>query len=132
MKKFISTLLLTTLLSTSFLSAQEHYDEDFSPKVEKILFDLERVGDDDKLYIDEDEMKSGDEAFYVHLGNNVWIYTNSVNKDQKGLFIYRASIARNIERNMSGFEKKWKCPYCFNFWPMGQACGNKDCPSKYR
>jgi len=133
MKRFIMGLLACTMLATSTLTALVGYDEDFSPNVSKMLVDLEKYGDEDKMYIDEEEMKSNEDAFHIHLGGNVWIQTNSVNKDKKGLYTYRAAIARSMNGGkIAAYEKKWKCPYCYSYWPIGQPCGNKDCPSKYK
>ena len=133
MKKLIISILSLTVFFTSTLSAMVGYDECYSPKVESMLMDLEKFGDTDKFYLDEEEMKSSDDAFYIHLGNNVWIHTNSINKDKKGLYTYRASIARSmVQGKMAAYEKKWKCPYCYSYWPIGTPCQNKDCPSKYK
>lgn len=133
MKKLVLGLLAYTMLSTVSLIAMIGYDECYSRKVENMLADLDKFGDSDKFYLDEDEMQSSEDAFYIHLGNNVWIQTNSVNKDKKGLYTYRAAIARTmINGNAASYEKKWKCPYCYNYWPVGKSCQNKDCPSKYR
>ncbi len=133
MKRLMMTFLTATMLATSCLSAIVGYDEDFSPNVSKMLVDLEKYGDEDKVYIDEEEMKSNEDAFYIHLGNNVWVHTNSVNKDKRGTYTYRASIARSmIQGKMASYEKKWKCPYCYSYWPIGTPCQNKDCPSKYK
>lgn len=130
MKKLIMTILACGMLASSGAHAMFGYNEDFSPDVERMMTTLEKYGDSDKMYIDEDEMKSQDDAFYVHLGNNSWISTSSVSKDASGLFTYRACITKSI--NQKAYEKKWKCPYCFKMWPEGQPCGNAACPSKYR
>lgn len=132
MKRLMMTFMTSTMLATSCLNAIVGYDENFSPNVNKMLVDLEKYGDEDKVYIDEEEMKSNEDAFYIHLGHNVWVHTNSVNKDKRGTFTYKASIARSmINGKTASYEKKWKCPYCFNYWPIGTPCQNKDCPSKY-
>ncbi len=90
----------------------------------------------DKMYIDADSFKAntqGDE-FYIHVGNNVWLVTHSINRDATGMFAYEA----NLSKSLAGpgykmeYERKWKCPYCYNYWPIGKPCGNPDCPSKYR
>jgi hypothetical protein len=130
MRRFIMGFLASTMLFTSCLSAMVGYDEYFSPNVNKILVDLEKYGDEDKLYIDEEEMKSSPDAFYIHLGNNLWVHTNAVNKDTRGTYTYRASIARSMVT--AGYEKTWRCPYCYHYWPVGTPCQNKDCPSKYK
>lgn len=57
------------------------------------------------------------ERIYTHIGYNVWTEENIIDKDSPGLYVY---------------EKCWKCPYCFRFWPIGVACQNPDCPSKYK
>jgi hypothetical protein len=85
----------------------------------------------EKIYIDEEELKQGQDAFYIHLGENVWIHTNCVHRDGTGLFAYEFSLARSLNGNQCTYEKKWKCPYCYNYWPIGTPCQNKDCPSKY-
>jgi len=90
----------------------------------------------DKMYIDVDSFKAntkGDE-FYIHVGNNVWLVTHSIHRDASGVFAYE----ENLSKTLGGpgykceYEKKWKCPYCYNYWPIGTACQNKDCPSKYK
>ena len=89
----------------------------------------------DKLYIDADSFKSntkGDE-FYVHVGNNVWLVTHTINRDASGMFAYESSLSKSMTGGMKmEYERKWKCPYCYCYWPIGQSCGNKDCPSKYK
>lgn len=89
----------------------------------------------DKVYIDEDELKHGQDAFYVHMGHNVWIHTDCVHRDERGLFTYECNISRSA-KGLPGFEcayeKRWKCPYCYNYWPIGTPCQNSECPSKYK
>ena len=90
----------------------------------------------DRVYMDADAFKAntkGDE-FYIHTGNNVWLVTHSIHRDSKGLFAYESNLSRALD--MPGYkmeyERKWKCPYCYNYWPIGKPCGNPDCPSKYK
>lgn len=96
------------------------------------------VNVDEKFYIDEDEFRTRGElgdAFHIHIGNNVWLCTNTVHRDSTGLFTYECNIARSMQSGAPykmAYEKKWKCPYCYNYWPIGSPCGNKDCPSKYK
>lgn len=88
--------------------------------------------DDSKVYIDEEEMKSTYDAYYIHLGNNVWMQTNTVHRDSTGVYTYQGCIAKSMTNAKSvGYEKKWRCPYCYNYWPIGTKCQNGDCPSKY-
>ncbi len=85
---------------------------------------------EDKVYIDADSFKAdakGNE-FYVHTGNNIWLVTHTIHRDATGLFAYESNLIRT---NME-YEKKWRCPYCYMYWPIGKQCGNKDCPSKYK
>lgn len=90
----------------------------------------------EKMYIDDDEFTSKTEgdAFHIHIGNNVWLVTNTVHRDSTGLFAYECNLSRSL--NTKGismeYEKKWKCPYCYNYWPIGKPCGNANCPSKYK
>ncbi len=89
---------------------------------------------DEKMYIDDEEFVAhpNRDAFYIHTGNNVWLVTNVVYRDDTGLFTYQC----NIHSIGNGFkmehEKKWKCPYCYQYWPIGKPCANKDCPSKFK
>jgi len=87
----------------------------------------------EKMHIDMDEFKIEDmgDNFYIHVGENVWLITNSVHKDSTGLFTYECNLKRSTDYKFE-YEKKWKCPYCYRYWPLGKSCGNPDCPSKYK
>ena len=89
-----------------------------------------------KIYIDEDTFKAntkGDE-FYIHVGNNVWLVTHSIHRDHTGMFTYEENLAKSVGdlNDKYEYEKKWKCPYCDRYWPIGKPCNNQDCPSKYK
>lgn len=84
----------------------------------------------DRMYIDEKEMSADFDSFHLHIGENIWLNTNTVHRDSTGLFSYECDIIKS-DPSLE-YEKKWKCPYCFNYWPIGKACQNKDCPSKYK
>lgn len=85
---------------------------------------------DNKIYIDEEELKSSQDAFYIHLGNNVWLETNTLHRDGTGLYTFNTSITSSNSPRTE-YVKKWRCPYCHHYWPIGQKCQNSDCPSKY-
>jgi|SRR6185312_9361849 len=82
----------------------------------------------ERIYIDDEEFsaKSTSDYFDVHLGANLWIETNTIYRDGTGMY------AQIDAANLAAYEKKWKCPYCYNLYPVGKACDNKDCPSKYK
>lgn len=88
--------------------------------------------DNGKIYIAENDFSSDGDSFHVHIGGNQWLVTNTVHRDETGLYTYEASVkkSKNGKNNNSGYERKWKCPYCFSMWPMDSACQNSDCPSK--
>lgn len=86
----------------------------------------------EKMYIDDDEFSVKGDAFHIHVGNNVWLVTNTVHRDQTGLFTYECNINRSMNGIKMEYEKKWKCPYCYNYWPIGKPCQNRDCPSRYK
>lgn len=91
------------------------------------------IGASDKVYIDEDEFKSGEDAFYIHTGHNIWIHTNCVHRDETGMYTYECNLSRSLTQGPNcAYEKKWRCPYCHTYWPVGKACQNADCPSKYK
>lgn len=87
-----------------------------------------------KMYIDSKELDTEHDSFHIHLGHNVWIETNRVNRDRTGLFTFENDILRSPNRNCRDFEaqKTWKCPYCYHYWPLGTPCQNPDCPSRYK
>jgi len=81
----------------------------------------------ERMYIDEEELDMTGDCFHIHVGNNEWIQTKSIHRDQRGLYTYESSI----KGQEAGYEKHWKCPYCYAHWPMHTKCQNPDCPSKY-
>lgn len=84
----------------------------------------------EKFYIDNDELEVTQNAFHIHMGNNIWIETNAIHGDDSGIFTFENSILCSL--NSDEYEKKWKCPYCYRYWPIGTACQNAACPSKYK
>lgn len=113
--KRMSVLCLLSLCTVSTLSA----------------FDLDLP---EKMYIDEDDFSTKGDAFHIHIGHNVWLVTSTVHRDKTGLFTYECNVNRSLGINghQMAYEKQWKCPYCYSYWPIGKPCGNKDCPSKYK
>ncbi len=87
-----------------------------------------------KRYIDGDDFSANalGDSFHIHVGNNIWLTTNTIHRDSTGLFAYEYTLSREISGCNMEYEKKWKCPYCYNFWPIGKPCGNKECPSKFK
>lgn len=83
---------------------------------------------DGKIYIDEDDLKSTEDTFYIHTGGNLWIATDTINRGTTGLYTY----SHNLLRTHKAIEKKWKCPYCYQYWPAGSPCKNEYCPSRYK
>jgi hypothetical protein len=88
------------------------------------------LGAREKLYFDYDDMPKDEDAFHVHVGGNMWIRTNSIHRDSAGFYTYTKGI--ELMSGSQEYRRKWKCPYCFQYWDIGQACQNPDCPSKYR
>ncbi len=95
-----------------------------------ILATMSPINATEKIYIDKDEMKTSQDAFHIHLGNNVWIETNTVHRDITGFYTFEGNLAKGAYKGE--YKKTWKCPYCYNYWPIGTPCQNKDCPSKYK
>ena len=70
------------------------------------------------------------EAAHTHIGNNIWMYDGIDN----GLELQspQCSVYQSDYQPMEfGDEKTWKCPYCHHYWPVGTACQNESCPSRY-
>ncbi|KIA76813.1 hypothetical protein DB43_HJ00240 [Parachlamydia acanthamoebae] len=80
----------------------------------------------EKLYFDSHDVEITDNAIYIHLENNL-IETNVIRTDQQGFYIFENDIT-NYEV-VGGIEKKWKCPHCYHWWPVGQKCKNTECPT---
>ena len=86
----------------------------------------------DRVYVDEEQIGYTKDAFYIHLGHTVWVHTDQLYRDGSGIYIYENSLAKTVKPAKEvGYQKEWKCPYCYNYWPIGVPCQNVDCPSKY-
>lgn len=96
-----------------------------------IINSLSAIDLSKKVYINEEDLNYKQDRFRIHTGGNVWIETDTLHRDETGLYAFEYRIAREAERR-DEYQKKWKCPYCHQFWPIGQACQNTDCPSKYK
>lgn len=101
------------------------------------LIDLN--ADEQRIYIDEDELCCEQDAFWIHIGGNQWIHTDSVYRDSTGLYTKECSIARGIDKTTPKpdhkkptYEKKWKCPFCYHYYTWGSKCDNDNCPSKFK
>ena len=102
-------------------------------------FSAESTSFDERIYIDDEEFCCEQDCFWIHEGNNVWVRTDTVHRDHTGLFTHECSIARFVDKTTPKpihqkptYEKSWKCPYCYTYWPIGKACENANCPSKYK
>lgn len=86
-----------------------------------------------KIYIDSSELCTEHEKFRIHIGHNVWLETDTLHRDASGLYTFESSIQHSLGGEIKAeYQKTWKCPYCYQYWPIGTACQNKDCPSKYK
>ena len=86
------------------------------------------LGASEKLYIDIDELVSVDQGFHIHEGQNVWVSSTVIRSEPRGFYVYESDLLTSPQ----GYEKMWRCPYCNNYWPMGKACGNPNCPSRFK
>lgn len=83
-----------------------------------------------KIYIDDEQLDHKQDCFRIHQGNNIWLETKTVHRDATGLFTFENNLLHS--KKSTEYVKRWKCPYCYMFWPIGTACQNPDCPSKYK
>jgi len=86
---------------------------------------------DQRMYIDSDEVCQRQDAFRIHIGHNNWIQTKTVHRDYSGMYIDVSEIQFEKVNDIMEYQKSWKCPYCFYYWPIGTPCGNEQCPSRY-
>jgi len=84
----------------------------------------------ERIYIDEKEMDLTQDAFYLHIGNNEWIKTETVHRDKTGLYTFESDISNDNTITEAAYVKTWKCPYCFTQVEEGKACPNEKCNSK--
>jgi hypothetical protein len=84
-----------------------------------------------RIYIDSEDLDDSKNAFHIHTGHNEWLQTNTVHRDQTGLYTLESDIC-TISDMQSIYKQQWKCPYCYTYYDVGVACNNKDCPSKYK
>lgn len=117
MKKLKSLSILCLMLMHSiFLSAECHHTSS------------------GKVYIDVDAFSASTEGdeFYIHMGNNIWLTTHTIHRDATGMFAYENNLVKRSSLKGMDYDKKWKCPYCYQYWPIGKPCGNPECPSTYK
>jgi|GEM_PF-1619181 hypothetical protein len=90
----------------------------------------------DKMYISEKQLTVSADEFHIHIGHNIWLVSNSIETDSSGLFVYENNLHHAISEYPKGvrleYVKKWQCPYCHYYWPVGKPCDNEDCPSRYK
>ncbi len=91
------------------------------------FFPSERI----QINTDEMEIDAKSDYFIIHIGNNEWIEADQIYRDERGVYTFESHITPSFF-NLSAYEKKWKCPYCFNLYVIGNPCTKADCPSKYR
>lgn len=81
-----------------------------------------------KFYVDSEELNYKNDKFYIHQGGNMWVSADTVHTDDRGVYVYETDLSVSAAGE---FVKKWKCPYCHEYWPIGTSCQNPDCPSTY-
>jgi len=87
---------------------------------------------EERMYIDSNELDMSHDTFHIHLGHNVWIETSAMHRDETGLYTFEGNILNSRNSPKVEQQKMWKCPYCYHYWPIGTACQNSSCPSKYK
>ena len=85
-----------------------------------------------RMYIDSNELDMSHDKFHIHLGHNVWIETNAMSRDESGLYTLESNILNKSNSPRADQQRTWKCPYCYYYWPIGTACQNASCPSRYK
>lgn len=86
------------------------------------------LGAIEKMYINIDDLDTTNHSFKIHVGKNRWIQTNAIHTDSRGVYTFESDV-RSID---CAWVKEWRCPYCNQYWPIGTACQDSECPSKYR
>src|SRR6187455_886318 len=133
--KVISTILAICLIGIGFAheacvtvdTSTGTYTVDPSGSILRQEKEKNLVKIHDRFYIAIEDIDPKEEDCRVHVGGNRWIETNSLHKDENGFYTYEMDI-HTID---DSYEKKWCCPYCYSYWPIGSSCENPDCASKY-
>lgn len=97
-----------------------------------MLSSVSAINASEKMYINDEDLDYKQDSFRIHTGHNVWIETDTIHRDESGLYTFEDRIVRSKVGVKSEYKKKWKCPYCYQYWPIGTACQNEDCPSRYK
>jgi hypothetical protein len=80
-----------------------------------------------KVYIDTNDLEVGDKVIYIHFDDNIF-KTNVLRTDEQGFYVYEDDLM--IARGTSSLiDTRWRCPYCFKWWPKGERCQNPECPT---
>ena len=89
----------------------------------------------EKMYVDVEQMDVMNGQIYIHLDHNNWIHAKCIGKDKEGMYVTESNIVKSSQSSNSQpsfeYERTWKCPYCYHYWPIGKSCQNESCPSKY-
>lgn len=126
-------LILAVLLASSLLAGLQANVLSWDPSTGILTTDgqgsISSPFINEKMYINVDEMVASEEAFHIHEESNRWIQINTLHSDSRGFYILESDIVKSHD---GGYEKKWRCPYCNSYWPLGKPCQNPDCPSRYK
>lgn len=118
-------LLILGILLCGFQSAYASWDID-----NYFLPDIKGRKNEKRLYIGDDDLSTEDSCFHIRVGPNTWVTANTMHRDVTGLYVMEGDLIKSsyFEREI---KKQWQCPYCHNWWDIGYACEDQDCPGKY-
>lgn len=89
----------------------------------------------EKMYFDQCDVDTSENAFHIHIGFNEYISTEIMRRDASGLYTLESDLVHSHANSNAGqdlvYKKTWKCPYCHQYFEVGSACDNANCPSKY-
>jgi hypothetical protein len=86
----------------------------------------------ERMYLDPKEVSGKGTSFHIHVGNNIWLTTDTIHRDSTGMYTMEKNLMRSQGTGAkSGYIRQWRCPYCYMYWPVGEKCQNGECPSKY-
>lgn len=95
----------------------------------KVAFVLELVGNDldyvineyGELYVKVDRI--------IALPKDSLLLENNAFPSNSARDANAASLQLCGNRIVEMTEKKWKCPYCYRWWKLGEECKNEECPT---
>ena len=84
----------------------------------------------EKYYINSDKIFLNNTSIYIQC-NDEYLITEKLRCDEYGFYIISKDVSNSIDLCGSKVSQrqKWQCPYCHQWWNIGEKCKNSKCPT---